>query len=374
MSSSCAHQFALLQRLQPPVHAASAALSSATTLPNEIVSAIFDGMPKDALTRLARVCSRWRDPAERLLYASVVISEPVLCRSPEPYKGLTLYGVPPLTLRVCETLSTNPHLAELVRRFHLRWQPEIEPGTTPSLLLSIAQEMITALLPRLVNVESLELALGLGNVANSPPLASKLSKCFMPNLRVLWLSGLRGVPECFLHNHPGLLHLRMPDYHMPLQLAPSDLPALASFRGSPAAAASVLPGRPVQSLALVGSEFVGEAVHRVAPVAALDLTGMSATPTLLRDIARTLPAIRALRVRLALRHTLPYALSGIRLLVAFTPALRSFRELQFLDLSPTSSELHLSTSWAEACPNLMRIAFPSKTEWSRDDGGQWSHV
>ncbi|KZV59916.1 hypothetical protein PENSPDRAFT_594719 [Peniophora sp. CONT] len=212
----------------------------------------------------------------------------------------------------------------------------------------------------------------------------------MPNLRVLWLSGLRGAPECFLHNHPGLLHLRIPDYHMPLQLAPSDLPALASFRGSPAAAASLLPGRPVQSLALVGYEFVGEAAlvalgTTSAPVAALDLTGMSVTPTLLRDIARTLPAIRALRVRLALRHTLHYALSGIRLLAALTPALGVFRELQFLDLSPTSSvdlgtmnsseaeELHLSTSWAEACPNLMRVVFPSKTEWSRDGKGQWTH-
>ena len=138
----------------------------------------------------------------------------------------------------------------------------------------------------------------------------------MRKLRVLWLSGLRGAPECFLHNHPGLLHLRIPDYHMPLQLAPSDLPALASFRGSPVAAASLLPGRPVQSLALVGYEFVGEAAlvalgTTSVPVAALDLTGMSVTPTLLRDIARALPAIRALRVRLALRHTLHYALSGI---------------------------------------------------------------
>ena len=63
-----------------------------------------------------------------------------------------------------------------------------------------------------------------------------------------------------------------------------------------------------------------------------------------------------------------------RLLAALTPALGVFRELQFLDLSPTSSvdlgtmnsseseELHLSSSWAEACPKLIRYGGPNASK------------
>ena len=83
------------------------------------------------------------------------------------------------------------------------------------------------------------------------------------------------------------------------------------------AAASLIPGRPVQTLGLVGQEpFVSERdlarlARGSAPVRALDLSAMSVTPTLLRDVSRHLPSVQILRVRLALRHTLHFALSGI---------------------------------------------------------------
>jgi hypothetical protein len=73
----------------------------------------------------------------------------------------------------------------------------------------------------------------------------------------------------------------------------------------------------VQALGLVGrcEAATEEDLARIAtgstPVRALDLSGMSVTPTLLRSVSRHLSHVESLKVRLALRHTLHYALSGI---------------------------------------------------------------
>ncbi|KAI0028321.1 hypothetical protein K488DRAFT_58912, partial [Vararia minispora EC-137] len=359
-------------------------------LPNEILTAIFEDLPPTVLTRLARVCRGWRAAAERLLYASIIIYES-LSTPPDPKLSVQA-PMPAATVRCCTTLASRRDLAQAVRRFHLRWAAEhVHP---PGLLLALAQNIITALLPTLVHLESLELFLGLGS--HQPPLASLLASCAFPYLRALALAGLRGAPEPVLHRHPGLLHLRLPDYAVPLQLAPADLPLLTSFRGTPAAAASLLPGRPVRMLGLVGHEFVTERdLARIggARVRALDLSGMSVLPVLLRDVSRHMADVQVLRVRLALRHTLHYAMSGIvrlpsrllyRLLEGLTTVLGAFRALQTLDLSPTNAvdgvggssageEGKLCVSWVGACPTLRRVIFPSKTEWARTDDGRWRH-
>ena len=130
----------------------------------------------------------------------------------------------------------------------------------------------------------------------------------------------------FLARTPSITQLRLADLHAPLALPPPPLvlPILTSFRGSAPTAASILPGRPVHSLSLVGDRFVTvRDLTRIAmagmgagasagSVRVLDLSNMSVTPLLLRDFSQYLGrSVVCLRVRLALRHTLHHALSGI---------------------------------------------------------------
>ena len=370
-------------------------------LPNEILDAVFDHLPRDALTRVARVSRRWRANAERLLYASVIIHEILPRASPSPVPTSTsispttstsspshrprpwragagagagagglIPAVPAATLRCCETLSARPHLAEYVRRFHVRW--ETDAVESPLFLLPIARNISQTLVPTLVNLHSLELSLGLAShlpaLTTTPPLSlsqfpldppppslspqlrlqlqlqpdqSYDAQCEhhhhhphphhrilptsfrLPSLRTLALHGL-GEPQTLelervLRLHPTLLHLRLSDYQRPLRLTPADVPHLRYFRGHPATAASLLPGRPVQSLGLVGpagepppsEEQLARIAGGSAPVRALDLSGMAVTPRLLRSLSRHLSHVEWLKVRLALRHTLHCALSGI---------------------------------------------------------------
>lgn len=347
-------------------------------LPNEILGAIFDYLSPDALTRVALVSRRWRANAERVLYSTIILHE-VLPRASPAFASATAAGpaaeqelkdfqtttttmpaVPITTLRCCETLSAHPHLAEYVRRFHLRW--ETDAVESPLFLLRIAHHIARTLVPTLVHLDSLELSfdlaphflesandatpqipLSLPSPSPSPPSPHTrkhhsteqqqqqqlhqhqlhlllLPPICLPSLRTLALRGIGTPPshelERILHNHPKLLHLRLSDYHRALHLSPTDVPHLRSFRGYPATAASILPGRPVQALGLVGCELATEEdLARIAagsvPVRALDLSGTSVTPTLLRSVSRHLSHVEWLKVRLALRHTLHYAFSGI---------------------------------------------------------------
>lgn len=366
-------------------------LDLGNSLPNEILGTIFDYLSPDALTRVALVSRRWRANAERVLYTSVILHE-VLPRAslaappppaaPEQQSELKkdsshsrtvmtmtiMPAVPITTLRCCETLSAHPHLAEYVRRFHLRW--ETDAVESPLFLLRIAHHISRTLVPTLVHLDSLELSFNLAphflqsapnnnnNVLTETSLSLEqhrnphpsshtrkhhsteqhqqqqqqqqqqyqlhlllLPPIRLPSLRTLAFRGIGTPPsldlERILHNHPTLLHLRLSDYHRALHLSPTDVPHLRSFRGYPATAASILPGRPVQALGLVGCCELAteEDLARIAagsvPVRALDLSGMSVTPMLLRSVSRHLSHVEWLKVRLALRHTLHYALSGI---------------------------------------------------------------
>ena len=386
------------------------------SLPNEILSAIFDYLSPDALTRAALVSDRWRANAERVLYSTITLHE-VLPRAslapasfatttttttagpgpaaeqhqqhqqqPEAKEGgfqttttAIMPAVPITTLRCCETLSAHPHLAEYVRRFHLRW--ETDAVESPLFLLRIARHIARTLVPTLVHLDSLELSFDLAphfllqsipnNSAPQTPLISSeqhqppshtrkhhnpeqqqqqqqqhqlhlllLPPICLPSLRTLALRGIGigigtsiGTPpsqslelERILHNHPTLQHLRLSDYQRALRLSPTDVPNLRSFRGYPATAASILPGRPVQALGLVGrcELATDEDLARIAagsvPLHALDLSGMSVTPMLLRSVSRHLSHVEWLKVRLALRHTLHYALSGIVRHAFFSPS------------------------------------------------------
>ncbi|KAF8489902.1 hypothetical protein F5888DRAFT_1147146 [Russula emetica] len=452
-------------RSRAPQATTSSVVDLGNSLPNEILGAIFDYLSPDALTRVALVSRRWLANAERVLYSTIILHEVLPPASPSPALAFAttaaddpatklelkkdfqttttrmtttiMPAVPITTLRCCETLSSHPHLAEYVRRFHLRW--ETDAVESPLFLIRIAHHIARTLVPTLVHLDSLELSFDLAphflqsvpNNNNVPPPQTPLSldhplphtrkhhsteqhqhqhqlhllllpPICLPSLRTLSLRGI-GIPpslelERILQNHPKLLHLRLSDYNRALlHLSPTDVPHLRSFRGYPTTAASILPGRPVQTLGLVGCCELAteEDLARIAsgsiPVRALDLSGMNVTPTLLRSVSRHLSHVEWLKVRLALRHTLHYALSGIRLLTALTTVLAAFYNLRGLDLSstnaviqPTASassasdvqqnaaeEQHLCIAWMGACPSLRRVVFPSQTEWLLSEAGTW---
>jgi hypothetical protein len=130
------------------------------------------------------------------------------------------------------------------------------------------------------------------------------------------LSGPVNAPvEWFLRTQPNIIHLHLGDHHLPVHLAPHDLPSLETFRGDAKTAACILPGRPVLGLALNGHEPTEESLIAFAytsqPIRRLDLGSLSVTPMQLLTVSKHLTALETLRMRLALRHTLHFTFSGM---------------------------------------------------------------
>ena len=316
-------------------------MSAIENLPNEILTCILSFLPTASLQQSLLISHRFRALTELLLYTSVSIQEVVqLTGSQEngPYK----------TWRWCRTILERPHLIQYVKSLTIKWFTDYHtrqsnqrqyhgPAHPPSVppigdidLEPVFVELAT-IIPNLTLLESLELHL--------PTLASKnpdsethlalgnrlLRPTSFPNLSHLAISGLVPPPQFFLPSScPILTTLRFSDIHeLPYPFPHDALPNLSDFKGSPATAAAILPGRPVRSLSLVGPEYLRvaewEGISQVqSPVdlayhgiETLDLSGMSVTPNLLRDVARWIPTVKNLKIRLALRHTLHHALGGI---------------------------------------------------------------
>ncbi|KAI1788133.1 hypothetical protein LXA43DRAFT_895133 [Ganoderma leucocontextum] len=352
-------------------------------LPTETLHAICENLSPSSLTIVTRTSDRFRLVAERILYASIVIQESLPRDTPMPRR----------THNCASTLLAHPHLAEFVRKFSIRWQTDLGPRDEYLPTVAPVLRVLNGALRTLAALEQLDLALGLAGA----PLDARavLDGCAFPALRVFALSGVgRGALSPKLYQGPSvslawfLAHtlsverLHLLDSYEPLVLPAGALANLQVFRGSAIAAASVLPGRPVCLLGLVGHEFITEQdLERIAssrsPIRWLDLSLMSVTPLLLRDISRHLGgAVEVLKVKLALRHTLHFALSGISLLAGLSSVLGAFPALRQLDLSPTSvdgvgrgnalEESALCTTWARACPALRHVVFPSRAEWRRE--------
>lgn len=300
----------------------------ASPLPNEMLAAVFENLQADVLTHVVRVCRRFHAVGERILYTNIAVAESVPRSSPVPRKTVTF----------CQTILAHSHLAEGVKKVTLRWLTESGPREPYMQHIEPVLQLLNHALQTLHGLESLELALGMSGGSISS--RGILSDCAFPHLRLFALSGVgRGsLPakthpaptpplEWFLATTPTLVHLRLTDCYEVLHLAPADLPCLRTFRGSAPTAASVLPGRPVQLLSLVGHEFVTERdLERIASTSVrirwLDLSSMSVTPLLLRDISRHLSGVEHLKVKLALRHTLHHAMSGIVSLIRPMPPTR----------------------------------------------------
>ncbi|KAJ6607480.1 hypothetical protein B0H10DRAFT_550967 [Mycena sp. CBHHK59/15] len=359
------------------------------SLPNETLVAIFDGLAPTVLADITRVSHRFNAVVERILYSCISLTDLLSESSP----------IPTRTLRCCDSIVRRPHLVDTIKRVQIRWQGDFRT-LSPQHLVEACVDAGLAL-QRLTFLESLDIFLGPANLAITPfqpihAIERMLGGCQFPYLRYCslgaeWKKGVQpytDVLPAFLTLAPSLRRLKLSDHHAALILAPDALPCLSYFRGSPDTAAILLPGRPVQSLALVGQdsdvnrENLPKMAHTSVPLRSLDLSAMQVRPILLRNISKYLTTIETLKVRLALRHTLHYALPGITLLAGLSSVLSEYHQLSCFDLSPTeidgikqanfAEELSLCTEWSRACRSLKRIIFPSGTEWQLANDGTWA--
>lgn len=318
---------------------------AAQSLPNETLTSIFENLQACDLVPVLQASDRFRLVAERVLYTNIFILDQLTRVETTPTKSLTF----------CDTLTRRKHLTDVPRKLGIRWT--IDGGSSADDYIEGIQPALLALnraLYALPQLETLELALGLSGAGISVPTV--LESCTFPALRIFALSGIgRGLPplkgplyqvppsatststsdpadsptsssasaarppltiEHFLIATPSIQHLRLADHYGPLRLPHSALPQLFSFRGHPMAAASVCPGRAIQRLALVGGDYIAPAdiaaiAQTSTQIVMLDLSSMSVTPSLLQALSQQINCVVTLRVRLALRHTLHFALSGI---------------------------------------------------------------
>jgi len=396
-------------------------MSAIENLPNEVLTAVLSFLPTASLQQALLISQRFRALTELLLYTSVSIQEAVQLTGSQD-------GGPYKTWRWCRTILERPHLVHCVKSLTIKWfadhhakhanqHPYYTRPAHPAAAALIGDidlepvfiELAT-ILPNLTLLESLELQLPTPASRPSDPethlaLGNRLLRpTSFPNLSHLAISGLVPPPQFFLPSScPSLTTLRFSDIHeLPYPLPYGALPNLSSFKGSPATAAAVLPGRPVRSLSLVGFDYLRiaewEGISRVQSIEdpgyrgieTLDLSGMSVTPNLLRDVARWVPTVKGLKIRLALRHTLHHTLGGIvsasithpeiryldhlssqqALLTALSPVLLSLTNLTTLDMSPTTGastaqvqeELMLCQTWSKCC-GLQKVVFPSGDVW-----------
>ncbi|KAJ7155438.1 hypothetical protein C8R43DRAFT_1087519 [Mycena crocata] len=357
------------------------------SLPNETLAAILDDLAPTALADITRVSRRFNAVAERILYSSILITDLLSESTPFPAK----------TLRCCQSILGRPHLVESIKRLQIRWQGDFRTLSSQRLAQACAEAGIA--LQSLTFLEGLDIFLGPANLAIVPSPIHAIERivqgCQFPCLRYCslgaeWTKGVQPYTDilpAFLTLLPSLRRLRLSDHHASLILAPDALPSLSYFRGSPDTAAILLPGRPIQHLALIGQdsdvnrENLPKMAHTSVPLRSLDLSAMQVRPVLLRNISTYLSTLEILKVRLALRHTLHYALSGITLLAGLSSVLSEFRQLLCFDLSPTeidgtkqanfAEEASLCAEWSRACPSLKRIVFPSGTEWQLAENGVW---
>lgn len=289
------------------------------SLPNETLTAILHDLPPPTLANVARVSLRFNAVAERILYSSIFIRDVLADTVPMPWR----------TMLCCESILQRSHRIESTKRLQIRWQTD--PESPPSHYhLNPGCTKLAETLRTLTFLESLDLFLGPAHsVATHPGALHAVERvihgCQFPHMRYCslgaeWTKGVQpytGILDTFLASLPSLLHLKLSDHYSSVNLPPHALPLLSSFRGSTETAACLLPGRPVHSLSLIGQdsdvnkENLTLLTHTSIPMRYIDLSAMSIRPMLLRNIATYLPTVEVLRIRLALRHTLHYALSGI---------------------------------------------------------------
>ncbi|KAL1684189.1 hypothetical protein EV122DRAFT_257193, partial [Schizophyllum commune] len=315
----------------------------ANQLPNETLAAIFSFLAPSEIVTLTCASRRFNAVAERILYSSIAVSDTVSDAQVLPYR----------TLRVCESILRRAHLHDIIKHLGVRWHAaeNCDKVALAQPLRDVACWRLRLVLNVLPTLESLELLLGPANLApgtSSHAIEAAIRDCALPNLRYCsfgaeWTKDAHPygpVLDAFLRSCAGALHhLKLYDHRGAVNIPPGIFPHLVSFRGYANTAASLLPNNSVTYLALTGqdSDVTRDNLPRMAlgrvPLRYLDLAGMSVRPVLLRSVAECFPALEGIKIRLALRHTLHYALSGIE------AALRALERPQQLPLAQVSRPL-----------------------------------
>ncbi|KAF9077931.1 hypothetical protein BDP27DRAFT_1310446 [Rhodocollybia butyracea] len=330
-------------------------ISRDTPFPTEVLYEIFSNLPISILVVVACASQKFNAVAEHILYSSIYIKDTLSQSSPSPWR----------TKVCCESILKRVHLVGNIRGFHVRWMAEVQ---TPHRYSSHPPSL-----------ESLELRLGPANPANTakdtstPHVVERIiSGCHFPQLVTCsfgadWSKGSPAYSDTlnkFLRSLPLLRHLKLPDHHTPLNI-PLRAPC------------SVLLLWPIQYLAMAGDDYdmnqaivLARLASTTLPLRSLDLSAMSVRPILLRNIATHLPTIETLKLRLALRHTLHYALSGI-VSGPISPFYLSPTIVAGAPGSDMDQELGLCKEWSKSCPSLKKITFPSQAEWVIDSDGLW---
>jgi len=274
-------------------------------LPNETLVHIFSHLSQHDLTKVALLSHHFNAIAERLLYSSIDIAEKVTESS----------DVPKRTLGWCDAMKRN-QLYDKPRKLSIRWLFH-KTNPTKSKTLPHSCSLVGNTIRRLTLLDTLELFMG----PSSPAVELVIRDLRLPNLRHCLL----GVAEpdwrlyysftpkpcnmhAFIASHSGLCYLAVLEISEPaMELVPHDaVPELSIFCGTASGAASILPGRPVHHLLLIdmGFDLSNENLPRMSftsvPLRILDLSAMSLSASVLRDIATHLPTIEIIRVRLAL--------------------------------------------------------------------------
>ncbi len=209
---------------------------SFATLPNELLDAVCRHLLTHDLVSLARTCSSALPVAERLLYRDLVVSP----ASP--------------SLSVIITLSSRPALAINVQSL------TINLGSIPELQPSF-YDQLSVVLQAVVNITGLSLFLPEGTswVLGLDPGAS------YPNLTRFFSSfPLDSHVKSFLKRTPCLSTLALgkfgPSEQCTVTLPSTCAPLLKDFTGPSEAAATIIPGRPVEFVHLTTTPPTAEAV------------------------------------------------------------------------------------------------------------------
>ena len=242
-------------------------------LPVELLLAIADLVPLDALPALALANSRLTDIAQRVLY-----------------RHISLAGPPARNLPVLRLLARKPHVARHVRSFYIA---------------------VHALSPVFANFYAL-LATALRNMSDLHSLHLLVDSaatwvlpdaCYPTLVHFTSTFALDDNLARFLHNTPSLLELEVdsiPTLSTPTTPIPTTaMPRLEQFIGSARAAAAIVPGRPVKSIHLNGvlpEDDVPLLARSTAPVLVLGAVTNAPPVPFLQLLHRHLPHLAYLRV------------------------------------------------------------------------------
>lgn len=337
---------------------------SSSALPQEVLEAIFNELPKLDQASAARACTVFRLPATRKLYRNIV--------------GLN----PQQLVRCLRSLSRYSNGTTHVRRLEVVWSAQYPLRTSAALVHRV--------LKRLPNLRVLSLDFPPEVLDESFGWMLRGLPCSLTTLTTSFRAG--PALATFLETQPSLTELCLRGFSDPCNfpLSQTALPSLHSFRALHVGRGllrTIAKGRPLVNVTLSlplehSSVLLEELQHSTKPMERLTLMGLNLTNPveLVSEIARQMPGLEGFHVFvLILSHTNSEHTKNELLEVA--GPLRKFTNLRYLTLMAGGSahaltdddEREIASTWAKDMPNIQTIILPRGKVWfQRND--QWTHM